>query len=378
SGVHHFFPSIAVNANNDMAVGFSRSSSSLFVEGVYTGRESTDPVGTIGTIQVCKLGEDSYVKDFGGGDVRWGDYSATVVDPSDDTTFWTLQEYAETEVGPNPNDDRWGTWWCSAGWNTMGDYVWYDTNQDGIQDGGESGIPGVTVNLFTGSDVLADTTTTDSAGLYNFTNLTPDYYVEFVPPPGYSFTQKDQGADDTIDSDADPVTGQTITTTLTAGENDSTWDAGMYKPNPVYIDKQLDQSDAEFSVGDYFTYTILIRNDSPFMITAMSLIDTYDTSAVEFVDALPVPDSVNTGVGSLNWNDLTISLGDLSPGESLEIIIGFQAANPTDVVNNTVDVQDITSTRGSFPDISDTNSEAQIIEYIINLPLVLNHLIGLW
>jgi hypothetical protein len=121
SGVHHFFPSIAVNANNDMAV-----------EGVYTGRESTDPAGTVGAIQVCKVGEYSYVKDFGSGRVRWGDYSATVVDPTDDTTFWTLQEYAKTDVGPNPNDDRWGTWWCSAGWTTLGDYVWYDTNQDGI------------------------------------------------------------------------------------------------------------------------------------------------------------------------------------------------------------------------------------------------------
>jgi hypothetical protein len=47
-------------------------------------------------------------------------------------------------------------------------------------------------------------------------------------------------------------------------------------------------------------------------------------------------------------------------------------------VNNIVDVQDITSTGGSFPDISNTNSEAQIIEYTINLPVVLNNLTGLW
>jgi hypothetical protein len=35
-----------------------------------------------------------------------------VVDPADDSTFWTIQQYAETDVGPNPDDDRWGTWWA--------------------------------------------------------------------------------------------------------------------------------------------------------------------------------------------------------------------------------------------------------------------------
>jgi hypothetical protein len=74
---------------------------------------------------------------------------------------------------------------------------------------------------------------------------------------------------------------------------------------------------------------------------------------------------------------LITTFGDLSPGESLEVSVGFEAINPTEVVNNIVDAQDITSTGGSFPDISDTNSEAQIIEYIINLPVVLNNPSGL-
>jgi uncharacterized repeat protein (TIGR01451 family) len=173
------------------------------------------------------------------------------------------------------------------------------------------------------------------------------------------------------------VTGQTNTTTLSAIDNDFTWDAGVFVPNPVYIEKQLDEPDAEIYVGDNFTYTILIRNDSPLTITALSLTDTYDKSFVDFVDAVPIPDSVDTGAGSLTWNDLITTFGDLSPGESLEVSVGFEAINPTEVVNNIVDAQDITSTGGSFPDISDTNSEAQIIEYIINLPVVLNNPSGL-
>ena len=36
---------------------------------------------------------------------RWGDYSATAVDPVNDLDFWTLQEFASAIP------DDWGTWW---------------------------------------------------------------------------------------------------------------------------------------------------------------------------------------------------------------------------------------------------------------------------
>jgi hypothetical protein len=114
--VHHFYPSIAANAANDALIGFSRSSPSLFVEAVWASRFAADLAGTMTSgPTVLKLGEDSYEKTFTGPDVRWGDYSATCVDPVDDTTFWTIQEYAETDVGGTPNDDRWGTWWGTTG-----------------------------------------------------------------------------------------------------------------------------------------------------------------------------------------------------------------------------------------------------------------------
>jgi hypothetical protein len=69
---------------------------------------------------------------------------------------------------------------------------------------------------------------TDVNGHYFFGGLDPgSYYVEFVLPEGYEFTLQDQGADDAVDSDADPVTGKAICTVLEANEFDSTWDAGM-------------------------------------------------------------------------------------------------------------------------------------------------------
>ncbi len=114
---------------------------------------------------------------------------------------------------------------------SLGDFVWNDLNADGIQDAGEAGIDGVTVNLYAGDGTFLASTTTAGGGLYLFDNLTPgDYYVEFVPPAGYVISPQDQGGNDAADSDANPATGQTVTTTLVANENDLTWDAGLYQP----------------------------------------------------------------------------------------------------------------------------------------------------
>ncbi len=112
---------------------------------------------------------------------------------------------------------------------SLGDTVWIDENQNGIQDADEPGFPEVTVNLYNCEDVLIATTMTDANGFYLFDNLIPgDYYVEFIEPEGYDFTMQDQGTDDMVDSDADPSTGMTTCTTLDSGENDMSWDAGLY------------------------------------------------------------------------------------------------------------------------------------------------------
>jgi uncharacterized repeat protein (TIGR01451 family) len=76
----------------------------------------------------------------------------------------------------------------SAGTGIVGDTVWYDQNQNGIQDPGEPGIPGVTVQLRDAGNNLIATTTTDVNGHYLFVNVAPGtYYVQVpTPPPGLS------------------------------------------------------------------------------------------------------------------------------------------------------------------------------------------------
>ena len=113
---------------------------------------------------------------------------------------------------------------------SIGDFVWEDLDADGIQDAGETGINNVSVELFNTADVSQGTTTTNAAGAYSFTGLTPgDYYVVFTTPAGYSFSSQDQGADDTVDSDANTTTGRTANYTLTSGENELSADAGMFR-----------------------------------------------------------------------------------------------------------------------------------------------------
>jgi hypothetical protein len=115
SGVHHYFPSIAVNCAGDACIGFTRSRSTLHAEGVYALRLAADALGTLRPVRVLKDGEDWYYKTFGGTRNRWGDYSATLVDPVDDKTFWTHQEYARPHSGAGDDGSRWGTMWGRIG-----------------------------------------------------------------------------------------------------------------------------------------------------------------------------------------------------------------------------------------------------------------------
>jgi len=117
---------------------------------------------------------------------------------------------------------------------SLSDRVWEDTDGDGVQDTGETGLAGVTVSLLDASGATIATRVTDSNGLYSFTGLVPGQYsVAFAGPSGYALTGSDKGSDDAADSDADAATGRTGLYTLTAGMNEASVDAGFYKPAEI-------------------------------------------------------------------------------------------------------------------------------------------------
>jgi hypothetical protein len=111
---------------------------------------------------------------------------------------------------------------------SIGDFVWEDLDGDGLQDPGEPGLSGVTVNLLDGLGNWITSTTSDGNGFYQFNGLLAgDYIIEFVAPTSYTFTDQDQGSDDTLDSDANTDTGRTAVITLDDDEFRDDIDAGL-------------------------------------------------------------------------------------------------------------------------------------------------------
>ena len=93
-------PSIAVNAAGTVVIGTTGTGSGAgeFPSSYAFVGQTTAGVTAYGPRILLQAGGDVYFQDFGSGRNRWGNYSATVVDPSNPTSFWTFQEFAVDDV----------------------------------------------------------------------------------------------------------------------------------------------------------------------------------------------------------------------------------------------------------------------------------------
>lgn len=93
---YRWMGSAAMNANGDIAIGYSVSNSTDIKPSIrYTGRHADDPLGVMTVEEVeLKTGTSSQ-SSFS----RWGDYACLNVDPDNDTVFWFTTEY-----------NGWSTW----------------------------------------------------------------------------------------------------------------------------------------------------------------------------------------------------------------------------------------------------------------------------
>ncbi len=98
----YYFPSLMVNAAGDMLIGFSGSSTNHYITAFYSLRLANSSTSVPPVL--LRRGSTAYPN------AQFGDYSATLVEPADDRTFWTVQAFADEQQVVLPNPRPWATW----------------------------------------------------------------------------------------------------------------------------------------------------------------------------------------------------------------------------------------------------------------------------
>jgi hypothetical protein len=108
----YYMPSVAVNKRGDVVLGCSGSSAAEHIGAFFAGRLSsaapwqpTDHAHKVDSVKSLKAAVDLFDQP------DWGDYSYTCIDPTDDMTFWSVQEFGAQQIFQPPlYFPNWGTW----------------------------------------------------------------------------------------------------------------------------------------------------------------------------------------------------------------------------------------------------------------------------
>jgi hypothetical protein len=189
-----YFPSIEINAADDLGMTYIESSSTEYMSDYVTGRLTTDPTGTMETgvgPSVLK-GTSSYTIP------RCGDYSGTSVDPSDNSTFWSANEFKGSST--------WNTGFASYTVGTTTAVTHYSvTSSANPVTAGTSFT--ITVKALDANNNVVPTYT----GTVHFTSSDNQATL----PANYTFTSGDAGMH-TFNASLRTAGSQTITATDTA------------------------------------------------------------------------------------------------------------------------------------------------------------------
>jgi hypothetical protein len=209
-------PGVTVNLNDPGTDGTCGTADDVFI--------ASDVTDANGNYLFTDLPADTYCADPDETTVPAG-YALTTANDPQTVNLAAQESYLEADFGYEPG-------------RLLGDRVWYDQDQDGIQDAGEPAYNGVTVDLYdngTCSGTPIASTTSGAAGpdgYFAFSGLTDgDYCLQFGNvPAGWSPSPANQGADDTVNSDANP-SGQIPGISLSANDPDE--DFGIYVAGSV-------------------------------------------------------------------------------------------------------------------------------------------------
>ncbi|MPQ43543.1 SdrD B-like domain-containing protein [Clostridium tarantellae] len=221
--------------------------------------------------------------------------------------------------------------------SSIGDFVWYDLNGNGIQDNGEPGVQNVTVRLYESSNLNTpiNTVITNTSGIYLFDNLkSGNYTVEFEKPDGYNFTIKDAGSDNTKNSKVIQSTGRTNNISLGKDENNLNIDAGLIDIKNVRTIKSVDKTRAE--LGEELTYTITITNNGIKSIKNVELIDRVPNGTTFIPNSITIDRIVKNNINL----DNNLNIGEIQPNQTVivtfKVVIKETLPIPQQVTNQAV------------------------------------------
>ena len=236
---------------------------------------------------------------------------------------------------------------CAKPKTEIGNWVWRDTNGNGIQDPGEQGIGGVTVNLYDSGDNLVDSAITDPTGLYYF----------LIDPTVPHTIRLDNGDDllaggpldelqpspIMIDGaagalhDANDPTGTSVPTGV-VGASDHSFDFGFYRASLDVVKEVLDVTAGQWrdanslddapvlAVGSAALYRFTITNTGDVALAGITVSDPYCTSAIV---PLPVDVSIRAGE-SLVFNCLHAPLTKADDGHVNTVTVSGATPASTD------------------------------------------------
>ncbi|MFJ9822593.1 SdrD B-like domain-containing protein [Streptomyces sp. NPDC101151] len=261
----------------------------------------------------------------------------------------------------------------------IGNRVWQDTNENGIQDPGEAPVVGATVNLYDADGKKIGTTVTNSRGEYYFDSTVtnnvkpedlvyghtytvkmdnPDDYTAGGPLQGWVPTRPNQGDDDQVDSSGEPDGNPfpaVVVNPAGAGQNDHGADFGFKKP--IVDLSVIKVGPAIVDPAGEVVYNIIVTNNGP-----------NDSSGWTVTDPLPAgmlnPHTSDAGCG-IGAGSLTCTGGPLAVSESHTITVrGLAPASGPARLDNCVTV------KGNEQDPNLQNNTSCVTTVVPDIPLI--------